>query len=745
MGDRLDPHLDLSSRILEDLNDVQHEAVVHGDGPLLVLAGAGSGKTRVLTRRLAYLIAAHGVEPERILAVTFTNKAAAEMRERVARLLGETASRIWVGTFHAICLRMLKRHQRLLGFQGNLTVFDAEDQIQLYRRVLKEANLGEGTGLKPRDAQSAISYAKNAMLGPDAFEAASPSPGRQRIAKVWRMYDARLREQDGADFDDLLLLTLRLLDENPAVADTYARRFQHVLVDEYQDTNRVQFEIVRRLAEAHGNICVVGDDDQSIYGWRGADITNILEFERHFPGAAVLRLEQNYRSTGSILDVANAVIRVNEGRKPKTLWTANGRGEAVRLFLADDEEQEGRYVARRIREGMRRGGAASGFAVLYRTHAQSRPFEDAFIRAEIPYRVIGGVSFYQRREVKDLLAYLRLLVNPFDEISFRRAALAPRRGAGETTVDRMIADARARGLDYLAAAEEAAIAGIGGGRGLAPLAKMAHWLRELSARAGEPPHVLIEEVVREVDYAGWLRAQGESDWEDRYAHVLELTEGARSYEGSEEGTTLAGFLDQVALYANVDEVASGGERVTLMTVHNAKGLEFDQVFVTGLEEGLFPHVSAWSDRHEMEEERRLFYVATTRARLKLELTACRLRRRINYAGGMDVSRFLADIPKDLLDVEGVAAAVGTGLMPPLVRSVAPAARVDEEPDEPEIRREAATRRPRGLLARHVRYGVGRVLSVDGAGDDARVEVDFPGWGVKKILRAYLSLEKGEQG
>jgi DNA helicase-2/ATP-dependent DNA helicase PcrA len=562
------------------------------------------------------------------------------------------------------------------------------------------------------------------------------------------MYESRLREQDGADFDDLLLLTLRLLDENVEIADLYARRFRHVLVDEYQDTNRVQFEIVRRLASIHGNICVVGDDDQSIYGWRGADITNILQFERHFPGAAVLRLEQNYRSTGSILDVANAVIRRNEGRKPKTLWTANGRGEKARLFLADDEEQEGRYVARRIREGVRRGEPKSAFAVLYRTHAQSRPFEDAFIRAEIPYRVIGGVSFYQRKEVKDLLAYLRLLVNPCDEVSFRRAALAPRRGAGETTIDRMIADARARSVDFLTAAEGVEASGVAG-RGLGALARMARWLHDLTTRVAQPPHLLLEEIARETDYAGWLRSQGESDWEDRYAHVLELIEGARSYEGSEEGTTLAGFLDQVALYANVDEVASGGDRVTLMSVHNAKGLEFDSVFVTGLEEGLFPHISAWTDPHEMEEERRLFYVATTRARRLLTLTACRVRRRINYAGGMDLSRFLADIPGELLEEEGGVATAATTpaiVYRPNRSHVRPAASHEtSEADEPSISREPATRRPKGLLARHVRYGVGQVLSIEGEGDAARIEVSFAHWGVKKILRAYLTLEEGSGG
>ncbi len=733
-----------SSPILEGLNDVQLAGVVHGDGPLLILAGAGSGKTRVLTRRLAYLIAERGIEPERVLAVTFTNKAAGEMRERVGRLLGAAARDVWLGTFHSICLRILKRHAARLGFRSPPTIFDSDDQIRLLREILKGSPDGEG-GLKPRDAQGAISFAKNRLLTPEEFEAASPAPARQRIARVWRSYDRRLREQDGVDFDDILILALKLVTEDDEIGDLYAERFQQVLVDEFQDTNRVQFHLVRRLAETHGNICVVGDDDQSIYGWRGADITNILEFERHFPGATILRMEQNYRSTGSILEVANAIVRRNAARKEKTLWTSNPRGERVRLAIAEDEEQEARRVAIRVRESLRIGTSPAALAVLYRTHAQSRPLEDAFVRAEIPYRVIGGVSFYQRREVKDLLAYLRLLVNPHDEISFRRASLAPKRGAGETTIDRIVAEARSRGADFLTAAQEAGSWGVTG-RGLPALAGLAVWLRALCARVADPPHLLLEAIVQEVGYRDWLRKEGEGDWEERFAHVVELIEGARSYEGSEEGATLAGFLEQVALYAQADDLDAGGERVTLMTVHNAKGLEFANVFVTGLEEGLFPHYSSLDDPQEMEEERRLFYVAVTRARESLSLSAGRQRRRINYTMGSDLSRFLSEIPSDLLQIEGAGFGIG------LRSKAAPRHRWDAdlevgdrpqtvaEPIEPVIAREPATRSPKGLWARHVRYGVGRVVSIDGDGDAARVEVSFPVWGTKRILRAYLTFE-----
>ncbi len=727
------------SGILEGLNDVQLAGVTHGDGPLLILAGAGSGKTRVLTRRLAYLVASRDVEPERILAVTFTNKAAGEMRERVDRLLGKTARSMWIGTFHSICLRILKRHAARLGFRGPVTVFDADDQASVIRETLKEADLGEASP-RPRDVLAAISFAKNRMLTPEEYAEGPGKPIRHRIARIWRSYEARLREQDGVDFDDILLLALRLLTEVGEIGEAYATRFLHILVDEYQDTNRVQFHLVRRLASLHGNICVVGDDDQSIYRWRGADVTNILDFERHFPSARVLRLEQNYRSTAAILEVANSVIRHNASRKEKSLWTTREGGEPVGMEIAEDEEQEARSVARAIREGLRAGMQPSGFAVLYRTHAQSRPLEDALIRGEIPYRVLGGVSFYQRREVKDLLAYLRILVNPRDEVSFRRLLMAPRRGAGETTIDRVIEEGRARSLDLLSAAAAAPGWGIPG-RGLAALAETARWLMELALRVSEPPHTLLEEIVRHVDYSSWLRTQGEAEWEDRFAHVVELIEGAERYEGSEEGATLAGFLEQVALYAQTDSIDSGGDRVTLMTVHNAKGLEYDAVFVTGLEEGLFPHISSLDDPEELEEERRLFYVAATRARSLLRLSASRQRRRINFTGMSEVSRFVTEIPESLLAIVDHGRPVrAQGLRS--VRETEPDWE-DAEQDwgEAAIEREPALTRRNGLVARHVRYGTGRVLAIEGEGDRARVEVDFPGWGRKKILRAYLTIER----
>jgi len=732
---------DSVSAILEGLNEIQARGVAHGEGPLLILAGAGSGKTRVLTSRLAHLVAARGVAPDAVLAVTFTNKAAGEMRVRVQKLLGPTAQAIWIGTFHSICLRILRRHQEALGFRGNLTVFDADDSLSLIRQILKESGKTDDP-VRAADARSAISLAKNRMIDPERLESESAGPGGRRIARLWRLYDARLREQDGVDFDDLLLLAVRLLRENRSIGDAYAQRFRHILVDEYQDTNRVQLELVRRLAERHGNICAVGDDDQSIYRWRGADVTNILGFERHFPGTAVLRMEQNYRSTRRILDVANAAVLKNAGRMPKTLWTENEPGEAVRLFLAEDEEQEARHVARRIREEVRGGASLSHLAVLYRTHAQSRAIEEACIRAEIPYRVLGGIAFYQRKEVKDLLAYLRLLANPHDEVSFRRAALAPRRGAGEMTIDRILSEARARGVDLLTACERAREWGMEG-RGFAALADLAAYLMTLVPRIDEKPHVLLEEIAHQIGYREYLRSQSEAEWEDRFAHVLELIEGARGYEDAEESAGVVDFLEQVALYAQSDKLRDDEERVTLMTVHNAKGLEFDAVLVTGLEDGLFPHISSLTDPEELEEERRLFYVAVTRARRTLTLTASRSRRRINRMAGSDLSRFLSEIPEELLEIEGRLHAA-TARFP--ARRAATAKELHEEAaqdsedewDGPIIAREPAAARVAGrTLVRHVRYGIGEVLSVDGEGEKARLEVRFPGWGTKKIVRSYL--------
>lgn len=728
--------------LLDGLNEIQREGVTHGDGPLLILAGAGSGKTRVLTRRLANLVATRGVDPYRILAVTFTNKAAGEMRDRVSQLLGTTATSIWIGTFHSICLRILKRHQERLGFRGNLTVFDTDDQLALLREVIKDSG-GSDSEIKPQKASSVISMAKNMMLDPDSFASVDSEPARRRIASIWRSYDSRLRAQDGVDFDDILLLALRLLDEDREIGDRYSDRFLHVLVDEYQDTNRAQFHIVRRLAQSHGNVCVVGDDDQSIYAWRGADITNILEFERHFEGAKVLRMEQNYRSTGAILDVANAVVKRNVGRKEKTIWTTNGPGEPVRLFLAGGEEEEARYVSRRVSELVRSGDSPDSFAVLYRTHAQSRALEEALLRGEIAYQVLGGVSFYQRREVKDLLAYLRLIVNPHDEISFRRAALAPRRGAGEKTLDRIVNEARERGVDLLSACGQTTAWGIRG-RGLSALSKMAELLTSLSEDGDGTPHLLIDEIARSIDYRGWLKAQDRGDWEDRWAHVIELIEGAKSYESSEEGSTLSGYLEQVALYAQTDQFSADQDRVTLMTVHNAKGLEFNNVFVTGLEEGLFPHISSMTDPQQLEEERRLFYVASTRACSRLTLTACRQRRRINYTGSADLSRFLLEIPQELLTVDGLAYGAAAWAREPIRGSTRGRARErDDSWDEPTIERAPATMSVAGLKAKHVRYGIGSVVSIDGEGDQARVEVIFPVWGTKKILRSYLTILEEE--
>lgn len=646
----------MSPPLLGDLNDPQRDSVTHGDGPLLILAGAGSGKTRVLTRRIAYLVHEKNLAPERILALTFTNKAAGEMAGRVEQLLGMPVRGLWIGTFHSICLRLLRRHGTLLGYGPSLSVFDADDQRGLVRRLLKEEGLEEGPR-RARDLLGIISRAKTAGLGAEAFREQARTPAQRVAATVYERYESALRAQNAADFDDLLLQALRLMREHPDVADRYAERFRHVLVDEYQDTNRVQFLLVERLARTHRNIFVVGDDDQSIYGWRGADVKNIIDFREHFPDAAVYRLEQNYRSTGAILSFANAVIRHNESRWEKELWTEREEGPKPQLVVTSDEDEEAEEIARRIAALTSTAECPHGsIAVFYRTHAQSRPLEDAFLRSHIPYVLVGGVYFYQRREVKDLLSYLRVLANPRDEVSLRRALSVPRRGVGETSIDRLLETAHSRGCDPLDLATE------GGGdsvRGKArkALGEFGALMLALRERLAEPPERILGEIIERISFKRYLESQG-GEWEERAANVDELVESARSFSSSREGG-VPEYLDQVSLLTSVDDLDREADRVTLMTVHNAKGLEFPHVFVCGLEEGLFPHVSAFEDDAELEEERRLFYVASTRARDTLNLSASLLRRRFNTAAG-GVSRFMSEVAADLYEESEVTAPWSSG-------------------------------------------------------------------------------------
>jgi DNA helicase-2/ATP-dependent DNA helicase PcrA len=710
--------------LLASLNPPQREAVSHGDGPLLVLAGAGSGKTRVLTHRIAYLVRSRGIAPQRILAVTFTNKAAQEMRERAEGLLGGRLPGLWIGTFHAMSLRILRTHAERVGLRPGLSVLDTDDQVTLMHQVLKEEGIGEGRQ-QAREILGYVSRAKNALQSPDDLRGGGPRLAR--VAQAWEAYQKALRRQNAVDFDDILLLVLELFRREPEIRDLYRRRFRHVLVDEYQDTNAAQFQWILALAGPEGNVFVVGDDDQSIYGWRGADLRNILEFERAFPRARLVRLEENYRSTPTILDVAHAVVSRNRGRKPKRLWTRRPPGEPVRFHLAADEEEEAQVVVEEIAATLRRGEIPPGeIAILYRTHAQSRPLEEACVQRRIPYVVVGGLTFFQRREVKDLLAYLRLAVNPRDEMSLRRAVSVPRRGVGEKSLAQWLEAARRAGQDPVEMAH----------RGEVPLRPglvraLREWaaiVLELRRRAGEDPGPVVETLVEQLQYREYLRQLAERDLEDRLANVEELVSSARAFRRRHPEGTLEDYVGELSLLSQIDTAPVGPGAIQLMTVHNAKGLEFRHVYVTGLEEGLFPHVSAFQDEEEMEEERRLFYVACTRAKDRLWLTASRERRRTNRAMEGIVSRFIAEIPGELLETTQSAVAwspevwAGDDLDGPVITY-----------DDPLV----------GRLVEHPTFGRGRVLHVDGEGDRARVTVRFPRAGAKKVLRSYLVLVEEE--
>lgn len=746
------------TRLLGDLNPVQREAVTHPGGPLLILAGAGSGKTRVLTRRIAWLVEEHRVHPARILAVTFTNKAAGEMRARVEHLLRAPATGLWIGTFHAICLRWLRRHAAAAGYAPGVSVQDQEDQLALLRRLLKAEGFDD-TPRRARELHAIIGRAKNRAESVSAFAARARTPAERLAARLYELYQAALRAQNAVDFDDLLLVALRIFEEHPEIADRYAEQFEHVLVDEYQDTNHVQFRLVERLARRHRNIFVVGDDDQSIYGWRGADVRNILDFNEHFPDPAVLYLEQNYRSTGPILDFAHEVIRRNPDRWEKRLWTERREGGLPEFRLAIDEDEEAEIVAGEIQARRAATGSWRAMAVFYRTHAQSRPLEEAFLRRAIPYAIVGGIHFFARREVKDLLSYLRLLVNPRDEAALARSLGSPRRGVGERSLEALLAAARETGADPLELAAGGEVAGVRGGAAR-KLREYATRMLAWRARLAEPPERILAEIVEKTGYERYLEEQGD-DWEERLANVRELLESARLFSSREPDGGVAAYVDQVSLLAGIDVLSTEADAVTLMTVHNAKGLEFPIVFVVGLEEGLLPHASALEDDAELAEERRLFYVACTRAMEELHLSASELRRRYSASGG-GLSRFLADVPTSLyravrISGEGmVRAATATRPAPawgrpsggsagertaggaawPASRSQAGFARSASTPSAGD-----PTEHPLvGRRVFHASFGPGIVMAVEGAAEQMRVTVRFQGGRTRKVLHAYLEWE-----
>lgn len=638
--------------IYDTLNPKQKEAVLHTDGPLLILAGAGSGKTRVLTHRIAYLIDECGVNPWNIMAITFTNKAAGEMRERVDNLVGFGAESIWVSTFHSSCVRILRRHIENLGYTTSFSIYDSDDQKTLMRQVFKTLDI-DTKQFKERSVLAAISSAKDKLITPEEFLLNAGGDFREKkTGEIYKEYQKQLKKNNALDFDDLIVKTVELFQNNPQILDYYQERFRYIMVDEYQDTNMAQFKLVSLLASKYRNLCVVGDDDQSIYRFRGADIQNILSFENTFPGTMVIKLEQNYRSTQNILDAANEVIRHNFGRKDKTLWTANGEGDKILFKQFDTAKDEADFVVRQIRDS---GYSYQDQAVLYRTNAQSRLLEERCIFYNVPYRLVGGVNFYQRKEIKDILAYLKTIANGVDDLSVIRIINVPKRGIGTTTIGRVTAFASEHSMSFYDTLKEAKqIPGIG--KAAEKISRFIAQMEAFRAMAYSEEYSmkdLIDHILEDTGYEEELQEEGEIEAQTRLENIEELINKAAAYEEDSEHPTLDEFLEQVALVADIDNVDDTEDRVTLMTLHSAKGLEFPKVYLVGMEDGLFPGMMSImsGDKTEMEEERRLCYVGITRAKKELVLTAARQRMINGETRWSKPSRFINEIPSNLLDTD----------------------------------------------------------------------------------------------
>ena len=712
--------------LLSDLNPPQREAVSAGEGPLLVLAGAGSGKTRVIAHRIAWLLGVRGVHGKHVLAVTFTNKAAGEMARRVEALLAPAGIRApLIATFHSACVRILRQHIRHIGYPPHFTIYDEDDRLALVKECMRELELTD-RAWTPASMVHRISAAKNQMVSVEDVEQAARGPREEKIAALFRRYQERLVAAAAVDFDDLLLLTVRLFDEVPEALAWYRGLWTHVLVDEYQDTNRAQYRIIRQLTREHRSVCVVGDPDQSVYKWRGADIRNILDFETDYPGTRVIRLEQNYRSTKRILALAAAVIANNVSRRAKTLWTENGDGEPAVVYRAWDEHEEANFVAQSVLAARGEGARWEDVAVFYRTNAQSRVLEDALRRGGIPYVIVGSVRFYERREIKDALAYLRLMVNPADDVAFRRAIQAPGRGIGRATLARLEEPAARenRALLAVAAAPPADVTG----KPRRALEEFAALIARLAAeRAGAPLPAFIDQVLNASGYREDLRQERSSEAEARLENLEELIAAAEDHVRGQEGATIEGFLDGVALVSDIDELPDGARGVTLMTLHSAKGLEFPRVYLTGMEEGVFPHARSMGSVDEVEEERRLCYVGVTRAKERLALSYA-LHRRIQGYGVGEPSRFLLEMPEEHLALLGAGSRAGAQ------RELEPEeARFDAGGDDLPLKV--------GARVRHGRWGEGLVVGVERSGGDTLVTVRFASVGRKQLSLQYAQLEE----
>ncbi|MFZ5989881.1 MAG: DNA helicase PcrA [Bacillota bacterium] len=734
--------------LLTGLNKEQKEAVLHIDGPLLILAGAGSGKTRVLTHRIAYLIREKNVHPASILAITFTNKAAREMRERIDKLIGEVSDSIWVSTFHSMCVRILRRDIDKIDYDKSFVIFDYTDQQTVVKDCLKELNLND-KNYPPKSVLEMIGKAKDELITPDIYSKMYAEDFRMnKIAKIYELYQKKLKQNNALDFDDIIMLTIKLFLENPKVLDYYQRKFRYVLVDEYQDTNTAQYSLVSLIAQGSRNLCVVGDDDQSIYGWRGANIRNILDFEKEFKDAKVIKLEQNYRSTQTILDAANSVIKNNFGRKNKSLWTDNQSGDRIKCRECSNEHEEAYFVASEIKRlSTANDRPYKDFAILYRINAMSRVLEEMLMKEGISYKIFGGLKFYDRKEIKDVIAYLRLIQNPSDNISLKRIINEPKRGIGNTTVDtaERIANLREASI-YSIVSSASEIPDLG-----RAASKLEGFVSLINRFRAQKDTMTASEMIEEViEKSGILKSYEDEDTLEavsRIENIKELISVALEFESKNEEKGLEEFLAHVSLVSDIDTMDEDSDYVALMTLHSAKGLEFPVVFMVGMEEGVFPGYRSMSDENELEEERRLCYVGITRARENLYMTHTFTRTLFGNTSYNRVSRFLNEVPGELLDSgerehapaagslksKNEAAAPGKGGFNPQASFRAPGLK--------ETQKAASTEFSVGDQVEHKKFGVGIITLVEKENDDYKLEIHFKGTGMKRLMAAYANLVK----
>lgn len=764
---------------IQKLNPQQRQAVEATEGPLLILAGAGSGKTRVLTHRIAYLIATRKAPPWSILAITFTNKAAREMQERVTKLVGHEGRDIWVSTFHSMCVRILRKDIERIGFNSNFTILDSTDQLSLVRNCMKDLNL-DTKKFEPKAVLSLISAAKNELITPAQYEQKAGDFMESIAAKVYTMYQRRLKSNNSLDFDDLIMATIQLFKEVPEVLDFYQKKFQYIHVDEYQDTNRAQYMLCRMLADGHHRICVVGDSDQSIYRWRGADISNILNFEEDYPEARTILLEQNYRSTATILNAANAVIKQNSGRKSKNLWTDKGEGAKIKIYRADSEHDEGYFVTSEISNNVKQGKSYQDHAILYRTNAQSRVIEEILIKSDIPYQIVGGIKFYDRKEIKDILAYLRLISNPDDDLSLARVINVPKRGIGDTSVAKLTAAAAERGVSIfqvLAVVDDLGFAGktrnalVEFYDMIAALNQMVEYLSVTE---------LTEKMLEMSEYRVEMQRENTIESRSRLENIDEFLSVTMEFEKNNEDKSLVSFLTDLALIADIDSMNDEDEdqsdAVILMTMHSAKGLEFPIVFIVGMEEGVFPHSRAFLDNEELEEERRLAYVGITRAEQQLYLSCAQMRTLFGRTTANQPSRFLDEIPEELKEETGVARdryrrggniggsyggrGFGSGgsnfgrsnqtssLSGSTARATGSSSKVTVTTSAPQTAasgdKSDLTTLKAGDKVAHGKWGTGTVVSVKGTGNDTELQIAFPApVGVKRLLAGFAPITRVE--